>query len=352
MSLRHFYDLAELPRGDVEDLVSRGRELARGAAAKRFPGRALGLLFLDPSLRTQASFQRAAGRLGLDLVQPAGGIWNLETDESAVMDGDKAEHVKEAAAVLGRYVDVLGVRSFAQGGAAGKGGDPDRLTRGFERYAGVPVINLESARFHPCQALADRLTLDSRELPQGGRFVLSWAWHPKSLPVAVPNSTLLMAAQRGMDVVLLRPDGYDLDADVMARASDLASKNGGRLRATSDRTAAMEDALVLYAKSWGCPLDRGDPAAEAVRRARLRDEWCVRESWFAGADGDAVFMHCLPVRRGVVVEADVLDSRRSIVIDQAENRLHAQTALLEALLTGLDSSPQRGHAAQDREDSR
>ena len=159
--------------------------------------------------------------------------------------------------------------------------------------------------------------------------MLTWAWHPKPLPHAVPSSTLCMAAQRGMDVVLLRPEGWDLHPDVMAEARRLADAAGGTLTVTADREAALAGASVVYAKSWGSLVHWGDAEAESAARAGLRD-WCVTPDWLA--DG-ARFFHCLPVRRNVVVSDAVLDGPASAVIDQAENRLHAQTALLEDLLS-------------------
>jgi N-acetylornithine carbamoyltransferase len=333
-----FYHLGELPTPDVERLVRRALELRGGAAARRFPGRSLALVFFSPSLRTQASMQRAAAKLGLELVQlqgGAGGVWGLETVDGAVMDADKAEHVREAAAVLGRFADVIALRAFAQHRSL----DEDRadgLVRGFARHAGVPVINLESALWHPCQALADWATLDMLGVPRRAKFVLSWAWHPRALPHAVPNSTLALAAQRGMDVVLLRPEGYDLDAPAMDEARRLAAASGGSLRVTDDREAALAGARIVYAKSWGNLATWGDAAAESAARAHLRD-WCVSDAWMERTDG-ARFMHCLPVRRNVVVADEVLDGPRSVVIDQAENRLHAQTALLEEVFAAREAA--------------
>jgi N-acetylornithine carbamoyltransferase len=332
-----FHDLGELSSEEVATLSSRALELRDGSAPRRFPGRALGLLFLDPSLRTQASFQRAAARLGLELVQLAGsGVWALEFRDGAVMDGDRPEHVREAAAVLGRFVDVLAVRAFPPGRSLAED-LTDPILGGFRRFAGVPVVNMESALWHPCQALADRATLDGLGLERDAKLVLTWAWHPRALPQAVPNSTLCMAAQRGMDVVLLRPDGYDLHESVTERARGLAAASGGRVRVTSERAAALEGARAVYAKSWGSLEVYGDPAAEAALRAPLRD-WCVDDSWMAATDG-ARFLHCLPVRRNVVVRDEVLDGPASVVIEQAENRLHAQTALLEELFASLSTPP-------------
>jgi N-acetylornithine carbamoyltransferase len=327
------YHLAELATGEIETLVARALELRAGAAARRFPGRALGTLFFDPSLRTQATFQRAAGKLGLDLVQlSAGGngVWGLATEDGVVMDGGEAEHVREAAAVLGRVVDVLAVRAFARF-ASREQDHADPLLQGFRRHAGVPVVNMESARWHPCQALADWTTLEQLAVPREAKLVLTWAWHPRPLPQAVPASVLTMAAQRGMEVVLLRPEGHDLEPDVLDEARSLAQASGGSVHVTDDRAAALAGARVVYAKSWASPAAWGDRDGEPARRAHLREDWCVDARWMAATD-HAHFLHCLPVRRNVVVRDEVLDGPWSAVIDQAENRLHAQKALLEFLL--------------------
>jgi N-acetylornithine carbamoyltransferase len=189
---------------------------------------------------------------------------------------------------------------------------------------------MESALWHPCQALADWTTLDQIHVPRNAKLVLTWAWHPKPLPHAVPNSTLTMAAQRGMEVVLLRPDGYDLHPEVLREARELAASSGGTVQVTSDRDEALEGAHVVYAKSYASLECYGDLEAETKLRAPLRS-WCVDNSWMSRARPGARFMHCLPVRRNVVVADEVLDGPASVVIDQAENRLHAQTALLEAV---------------------
>lgn len=326
--MKRFHHLGEFEAAQVDRLVGRALELRAGAAPKKRPGKALGLFFLNPSLRTQASFQRAAGKLGLDLVQLSGGsVWGLETRDGVVMDGAAAEHVREAAAVLGRYVDVLGVRAFPAGRSLAEDlADP--VMNAFHAHAGVPVINMESALWHPCQALADRVTLEQIGAPRRGRFVLCWAWHPKPLPHAVPNSALCMAAQRGMEVVVTHPPGLALHAGALAEASRLAAASDGSVTVTEDRAAALAGATVVYAKSWGALPAWGDAEAEAALRAPFRD-WCVQPDWLVPG---ARLMHCLPVRRNVVVADAVLDSPASIVIDQAENRLHAQIALLEEML--------------------
>ena len=321
--------LGNLPAAEIQRLADRANALRTGAAPQRFAGKALGLFFLNPSLRTSASFQRAAARLGLELVQLRGdGVWGLEHQDGVVMDGTTAEHLREAAPVLGRYVDLLAVRAF-HGAGSFEECRKDPIMQGFRRWAGVPVINMESARWHPCQALADWATLDQHAIPKRAKFVLSWAWHPKPLPHAVPNSTLCMAAQRGMDVVLLCPPGLELHDEVLAEAEQLATTHGGSLTVTHDREEALHGAAAVYAKSWGSQQHWGDLESETAFRAALRD-WCVTPAWLGDS---ARFMHCLPIRRNVVASDAVLDGPQSIVLDQAEHRLHAQTALLESLLS-------------------
>lgn len=324
----NFYHLSDFSEAQVQSLFARAAELSEGQPSANLNASALGLFFLAPSLRTSASFQRAAAQLNMQLVQLSGGsVWGLETADGVVMDGDAAEHIKEAAAVLSTYVDALAIRAFPLRRSLQEDlADP--IMQSFIQHCSVPVINMESTRWHPCQALADRLTLEQLAIPRRGKLVLTWAWHPKALPHAVPNSTLTMAAQRGMDVVLLHPKGFELHDDVLAEAELLAAANGGTLTVTSDRVAALQDADVVYAKSWGSLQGWTNPELDAELRQPLRD-WCVTPEWMSGK---AKFMHCLPVRRNVVVADEVLDSPASVVIQQAANRLPAQTAILEHLL--------------------
>lgn len=346
------YHLGELATSTVERLVQRALDFRRGVAPVRFPGRGLGLVFLSPSLRTQASFQRAGAKLGLDLVQLQGGangVWQLELGDGAVMNGTSVEHVREAAAVLGRFVDVLAIRAFS-GGQDLALDLTDPIVEGFRRFAGVPIVNMESALWHPCQALADWATLDMLGVDRRAKFVLTWANHPKALPHAVPNSTLAMALQRGMEVVLARPAGYDLHPRALAEAQRLAQESGGRLSVTEERDA-VEGAAVVYAKSWGSLETWGDAAAEAQRRAELA-HWCVDADLMRRAGPRARFMHCLPVRRNVVVKDEVLDGPWSVVVDQAENRLHAQTALLERLFLELETHSKASRSSEELQEVR
>lgn len=331
--MNRFLDLSDLPDDRLEAVLRLARELERKPVQELLAGRTVALLFMNPSLRTLASMQAGISQLGGHsvVIQPGAGSWKLELRDGVVMDGDAVEHVREAIPVLAEYADALGVRCFAEGRDLAVDLE-DQVIRKMAELCPKPFINLESAVSHPCQALADYKTLDDLEIPrQGGKFVLSWAFHPKPLPYAVPASALHMAARRGMHVTVLRPEGFDLPAPVMDRARSIAGQYGGSVDVTSDRRAAMDGAHVLYAKSWSAPDLYGRPAEELARRAPLRD-WCIAESWFAPAAPNAKFMHCLPVRRNVKVADEVLDGPRSVVIREAGNRLHAQKALLAEML--------------------
>jgi N-acetylornithine carbamoyltransferase len=295
----------------------------------------VGLLFLNPSVRTLASMQAAVMQQGgqVFVITPGAGSWVMETRDGAVMDGPAAEHIREAIPVLAEYADLLAMRCFARGEDLAED-LADGLIRRMADLCPKPFVNLESAAAHPCQALGDWRTLDDFQVPRNGRLVLSWAWHPKPLPYAVPASTIRMAARRGMDVVVLHPPGFGLPGEVMEGARALAARSGGRVLETEDRREAMEGAHVLYAKSWAAPACYGNPEADQAMRAPLRSEWCVRESWFEYARPEARFLHCLPVRRNVKVADEVLDGPRSVVVHQAGNRLHAQKALLLEMLGG------------------
>jgi len=328
--MRRFLSLGDLTMDDVRSLLLRAAELRLNGPTNIARGKTLGLLFLNPSLRTRVSMVGAWNHLGgacVDLT-PGQGMWKLATG-SAPMLGDEAEHIEEAAGVLGRLCDVLGVRAFASGSVW----DEDRrdaLMAAFDTHARCPLINMESGVWHPCQALADWLTLDDHGIDEDTHFVLSWAWHPKPLPMAVPNSALLMAAQRGMKVTVLRPAEYALDPSVMAQANALARASGGSVTESSD-PAVLKTAGVVYAKSWGSITCYGVPGAEMTQREPYRD-WCVGGERLP-VPGDARLMHCLPVRRDVVVTTKLLTSKQSLILDEAENRKWAQAAVLERAIS-------------------
>jgi len=331
--MQRFLDLADFSREQVLALLELARRLEARPEPQALKGKILGLLFLNPSLRTLASFQAGMARLGGSsfVITPGSGTWQLETRDGVVMDGAAAEHIREGLPVLASYCDAFGIRAFAEG----KDLAEDVAEKKFSAMAALvdkPLINLESAINHPCQALADWKTLDELAIPPDGKFVLSWAYHPRPLPLAVPAAVLHMAALRGMQVVVLRPDGFALPEAVMDKARRAASASGGSVRESSDRREALSGAHVLYAKEWANTASYGDESADAKARRGLRD-WCVSEAWFAGARSDCKLMHCLPVRRNVAVTEGVLDGPRGVVLRQAASRLPAQMAVLYRLLT-------------------
>ncbi|HPF24984.1 MAG TPA: N-acetylornithine carbamoyltransferase [Steroidobacteraceae bacterium] len=332
--MQNFLDLANLARDEVVELLTLAQRLERQPEPQALAGKILGLLFFNPSLRTMSSFQAGMARLGGSsfVISAGNGTWQLETRRGAVMDGAAAEHVREGVPVLSHYCDVLGIRAFA----GGTNLDEDLAETSFREMTGLvakPVINMESAVNHPCQALADWKTMDDLDVPQRAKFVLSWVNHPRALPLAVPAATVHMAAMRGMEVVVLRPDGFALPPAIMTKARTAAEAAGGSLRETADRAAALEGAQVVYAKEWGCTSHYGDADADRALRSKLAD-WCVRNTWFERTLADCKLMHCLPVRRNVAVADEVLDGPRSVVQREAYNRMMVQMAVLHALLSG------------------
>lgn len=294
------------------------------------------MVFLDPSLRTRSSMETAMFLHGGHalVLEPGKGSWALETEPGAVMDGATVEHVTEAARVLARYADALAVRAFPKGPDWAVERE-DRLIRDFARFSDKPVINLESSRRHPCQALADAMTLRERlGDTRGKRFVLAWAWHPKALPTAVPASAALAAAQLGMEVVIARPPGFDLDPEDQALIERLARESGGSARPCDDLDAGLAGADAVYVKSWGSLQAFGRPEEERALRAGLRDWRLTEHRLRATRAGQGIVMHCLPVRRNVEIDDAVLDGPNSVVVDEAENRLHAQRALLLEIMGG------------------
>lgn len=282
-------------------------------------GRAVVGLFFDPSLRTHTSMEVAASRLGANFVHLQAGqdTWAMEFEDGVVMDGAAQEHVREAAPVLSTYGDVLAVRAFPKTDTR-----DEKVLRAFARYANAPLINLESALAHPCQGLADQLTFHDLAggSVRGRKICLSWAPHPRPLPQAVPLSVVRAAVLAGADLHVAAPEGFDLDAEEMERVQTLAPGTGARVTVTRDPDAAAQDALVVYAKGWSA----GDRATHAERAAPHR-HWTVDAHRMRSA---FAFMHCLPVRRNVIVTDEVLDGPKSRVVAQAANREHVQVAVL------------------------
>jgi len=343
LSGRHFLSTLDLSQEQVRGLVDDALALKRRAApGDDLRGQVAALLFFNPSVRTRVSCESAMSRFGGSAISinPGKDTWNFECGEGVVMDGNTQEHVRELAPVLSRLCHFIGVRKSelitVGSDLARPSGSYEELARDIfmqrlAQFSEVPVVNLESNRFHPLQGLADMATIAERiDEPRGCKYVLTWAWHPKSLPVATPHSQLLAAADLGMDVVVLRPPGWGLEPAVMEAARERAGALGGSVTESADPDEAYSGARVVCAKAWGSLAYYGRFDQEARDKAHLRPEWVVDEDKMARTD-DAFFMHCLPVRRNVVVADGVLDSERSAVIDEAENRLWTAAAVFLAL---------------------
>ncbi|MEQ9266270.1 MAG: N-acetylornithine carbamoyltransferase [Balneolaceae bacterium] len=275
------------------------------------------LLFLNPSLRTRLSSQRAAANLGLEavLLDVNAGSWKLEFADGVIMDGDKAEHIKEAAAVIGSYFDVIAIRAFAE--LKDRVEDySEKVLSAFVKYCGVPVINMESSTAHPLQAFADLITIEEHKTVSRPKVVLTWAPHPKALPQAVANSFVKWMDIANVDLVVTHPKGYELSSETM---------NGVELEYNQDR--AFEGADFIYAKNWSSYSEYGKVLSKDAN-------WMVTEKKMAMTNS-AKFMHCLPVRRNVVVSDDVLDSSGSLVISEAANRIVSMQTVLKIILEGL-----------------
>lgn len=312
--MHHFTSLADVP--DLPGLLAAAR--AFRAAPHSQPtlgqGKALGLIFFNPSLRTRLSTQRAAQHLGLEVIVMNIGKegWQLEFADGAVMDGGNAEHVRDAAAVMGRYCDILGVRTFA--GLTDRAADyREDLLEAFRRYAGVPLLSLESATRHPLQSLADLMTIEAHRPRPCPRVVLTWAPHPRALPQAVANSFVEWMRASDCELVVTHPPGYEL-----------AEAFVGEVAVTHDQDEALAGADFVYAKNWSAYQSYG----EVLSQDR---SWTLTAEKMA-LTREARFMHCLPVRRNVVVDDAVIDHPRSLVLELAENRMYAAQAVLAALL--------------------
>jgi N-acetylornithine carbamoyltransferase len=331
---KDFLKTSDWTREGLEGLLEAALRFKQGEdASKPLAGRSVALVFFNPSLRTRASMQVGVYELGGNpvVLEPGGTSWTLEHREGVVMDGDKTEHVSEFVRVLARYCSAIGVRTFA----VLKDWNEERrdpVLAAFAKYADVPVINLESAMHHPCQAMADMLTVREKLGEGRKRVLLTWAWHPKPLPMAVPNSFALAAAQMGHDLTIAHPPGYELDEELMGEINNLAFDAGATVSVTRDVEDAFDGQQVVYAKSWGSKMFYGSPADDIEERAPYRGEWIVDAGKMRRTDS-AVFMHCLPVRRNCVVTDEVIDSPASVVVDEAENRLHVQKAIMARLLT-------------------
>jgi len=330
---RDFLNTADFSLEELTSLIDIAAKIKAGGYRERpLEGRSVALVFFNPSLRTRASMEIAVYELGgnattLDVGQ---GTWSLEHRENVVMDSNKTEHIKEAARVLSRYVAAIGVRAFPEMKDY-ETEMTDPVVRGFAEYSDAPVFNLESSRHHPFQALADAMTIREKLgslLHQ--RVVLSWAYHPKPLPMAVPNSFALIAAQLGLDLTIACPPEYDLGEEAITEIQAGAKLSGGSVHFSRNQREACRGAQIIYAKSWGGKQFYGRSEEDIQIRQQYK-HWRIDEEVMRSTD-NGWFMHCLPVRRNVVVTDGVLDGPQNAAIDEAENRLHVQKAVLASIL--------------------
>ncbi|GCE11472.1 N-acetylornithine carbamoyltransferase [Tengunoibacter tsumagoiensis] len=340
LSQRNFLNTADLTLQEIQQLIELALKLKQGQSQASLAGKTLATLFFNPSVRTRVSFATAMFKLGgqaLDISSE--GAWAFEYRDNIVMNGATIEHVKEVAPVLSRYCDGIAIRcselvtKSAESAKVGawETAKQDIVLKSFAKYATVPVINMESNVYHPCQGLGDAVTIKEKlGQTQGKKYVLSWAYHPKALPMATPNSQMLAACDLGMDVVVAHPEGWELDPEILAVAQRRAEQSGGRFSISHDQDEALEGAQIVCAKSWGALKYYGQWEKEKELRVQHQD-WIIDESKLQLTD-QAHVMHCLPVRRNVEISEGVLDGPQSIVIDEAENRMWAQMALLATLL--------------------
>jgi len=331
--IRHFLNTQDWSRADLDALLAQAAAFKRHKLGDQLKGKSIALVFFNSSLRTRTSFELGAFQLGGHAVvlQPGKDAWPIEFNLGTVMDGEAEEHIAEVAKVLSRYVDLIGVRAFPKfiDWAVDR---EDRVLRGFAEHATVPVINMETIT-HPCQELAHVLALQEHfgtsDL-RGRKYVLTWTYHPKALNTAVANSALTIATRMGMDVTLLCPTPeYILDERYMGWAAQNVAESGGSLQVSHDIESAYRGADVVYAKSWGALPYFGNWEPEKPIRDAHR-HFIVDEAKMA-LTNDGVFSHCLPLRRNIKATDAVMDSPRCIAIDEAENRLHVQKAIMATL---------------------
>lgn len=312
--MKHFSCVDDV--ADVHDLIKLGIDLKQNPFANEAlgKGKTLGMVFFNSSLRTRMSTQKAAQNLGMECIvmNINSDAWKIETEYGVIMNGDTAEHIQEAAGVMGRYCDILAIRSFPK--LVSREEDAaETILNCFKKYAGVPIVSLESPTLHPLQSLADLITIEEKKIVERPKVVLTWAPHPRALPQAVPNSFSEWMNKGNVDFVITHPEGYELDKKFTGEAPIIYNQD-----------EALEGADFVYAKNWSSYKEYGSILSQDT-------SWQVTKEKM-DLTNNGLFMHCLPVRRNVIVSDEVLDSPSSIVLDQAENRVYSAQAVLMTLL--------------------
>lgn len=304
---------------NAQAMADLGLELKKNPYAYKHLGenKTMGIIFLNPSLRTRLSTQKAAKNLGMEVMVMnfTGEGWNLETEDGVVMNGNNQEHIREAAAVIGQYCDIVGIRSFPSFESREKDYS-EKIIKDFIKYCGKPVVSLESATLHPLQSLADLITITELKKVERPKVVLTWAPHPRRLPQAVANSFAQWMNEAEVDLVITHPKGYELDP-----------KFTGNAKIVYDQNEAFAGADFIYAKNWSSYNDYGKILSEDPSWTVSLEKMKLTNS--------GKFMHCLPVRRNVVVNDEVLDSDYSVCIQQAGNREWSAQAVIKTMLESL-----------------
>jgi len=332
--LKHFLNTQDWSRAELDALLAQAAQFKRQKNGYALKGRSIALLFFNPSMRTRSSFEVGAFQLGghAIVLQPGKDAWPIAFELGEVMDGQAEEHIAEVAQVLGRYVDMIGVRAFPKF-IDWQYDRQDVVLKAFAKYSPVPVINMETIT-HPCQELAHIMALQeyfgTTDL-RGKKYVLTWTYHPRPLNTAVANSALTIATRMGMDVTLLCPTpDYVLDPRYMDWAQQNVVESGGSLQVSHTIEQAYQGANVVYAKSWGALPFFGNWEAEKAIRDHHK-HFIVDEAKMS-LTRDAAFSHCLPLRRNIKATDAVMDSAQCIAVNEAENRLHVQKAIMTALI--------------------
>lgn len=328
----HFLSTENWSQEDLQAILEQANQLKQQPMNDSLKGKSIAMLFLNPSMRTRTSFQLGMQQLGgvAIVLEPGKDAWGIEFKPNVIMDGEAEEHIIEVAGVLSRYCDLIALRAFPSFTDWSVDRE-DRFINALAQYSSVPVINMETI-VHPCQELALMQTMQEKMgIVKNKKFLLTWAYHPKPLNTAVANSAALIATKFGMDVTLLCPDEhYLLDSHYMTKAQEFAKTYGGKFTVTHDVNAAYKDADFVYAKSWGS-LDFYQDREKDMAHRQQYQHFTVNQEKMALTNG-AYFSHCLPLRRNIQATDTVMDADYCVAIDEAENRLHAQKALMMKLL--------------------
>jgi len=330
--MKHFITTANWTQDELQKLIDMAKQFKQGASSDSLKGKSVAMLFFNPSLRTRTSFELGAWQMGghAIILEPGKSAWPLEFDLGSTMDSVAEEHVIEAAQVLSRYCDLICIRAFPKF-QNWQDDRQDKVIKAFAKYSTVPVINMETIT-HPCQELAHMQAIQEKMgKPQNKKYLLTWTYHPKPLNTAVANSSILIASKFGMDVTLLCPsEDYLLDKRYMDIAKQNAADYGGSFQVTHDIEQAYKDADIVYAKSWGALPYFGNWQAEKPFRDKQK-HFIVDEQKMA-LTNSALFSHCLPLRRNIKATDAVMDADYCMAIDEAENRLYVQKALMSELI--------------------